>query len=83
MSQENVEIVRRLFDAQGTPEFLELRAVADATISNVRFQGRGGESGVPFEDTIWQVARWRDGKAVWVKSYRDRAEALEAAGLSE
>src|SRR5215210_6254363 len=24
MSQENVEIVRRLFDAQGTPEFLEL-----------------------------------------------------------
>ncbi len=62
---------------------LEIRAVADATISNVCFQGRGGESGVPFEDTIWQVARWRDGKAIWVKSYQDRAEALEAAGLSE
>ena len=62
---------------------LEVRAVADATISNVRFRGRGGESGVPFEDTIWQVARWRDGKAIWIKSFRDRAEALEAAGLSE
>ncbi len=62
---------------------LEIRVVADATISNVCFKGRGGESGVPFEDTIWQVARWRDGKAIWVKSYRDRAEALEAAGLSE
>jgi len=46
-------------------------------------QGRGGESGVPFEETIWQVARWRDGTAIWVKSYRDRAEALEAAELSK
>ena len=62
---------------------LEVRAVADATVSNVRFQGRGAESGVPFEDRIWQVARWRDGRVVWVKSYLKRAEALEAAGLSE
>ena len=62
---------------------LEVRAVADATISNVRFQGRGGESGVPFEDTIWQVARWRDGRVAWIKSYREREEALASAGLSE
>jgi ketosteroid isomerase-like protein len=62
---------------------LEVRAVGDATISNVRFQGRGGESDVPFEDTIWLVAKWRDGRAVWVKSYLEEAEALEAAGLSE
>jgi ketosteroid isomerase-like protein len=62
---------------------LEVRAVADATISNVRFQGRGGESGAPFEDTIWQVARWRDGKVIWIKSYLDRADALEAAGLQQ
>ena len=62
---------------------LEVRAVADATISNVRFQGRGGESGVPFEDTIWQVARWRDGRVAWIKSYLEREEALVAAGLSE
>ena len=62
---------------------LEIRAVADATISQVRFQGSGGESGVPFEDTIWQVMRWRNGKAIWIKSYRDRAGALEAVGLSE
>ncbi len=62
---------------------LDVRAAADATISNVRFQGRGGESGVPFEDTIWQVARWCDGRVVWIKSYLEQAEALEAAGLSE
>ena len=61
----------------------EIRAAADATVSNVRFQGHGGGSGVPFEDTIWQVARWRDGKAIWIKSYRDRADAFEAVGLSE
>ncbi len=133
MSQENVELARRIYDAVsrgdleaglalthpegefiprllgveggGTyrghdgvrewwqsifsafPDFtatvLEIRAVADSTISNLRFQGRGGESGVPFEETIWQVVRWRDGKAIWIKSCRDRAEALEAAGLSE
>jgi ketosteroid isomerase-like protein len=62
---------------------LEVRGVADATISHVRFQGRGGESAVPFEDTIWQVVKWRNGRAVWIKSYMDRAEALQAAGLSE
>ena len=69
------------------PEFnatvLEVRAVADATISNIRFQGSGAESRVPFEDTIWQVVRWRDGRIAWIKSYADRAEALEAAGLAE
>ena len=62
---------------------LDVRAGANATVSKVRFQGSGGESGVPFEDTIWQVFRWRDGRAVWVKSYSEEAEALEAAGLSE
>ena len=62
---------------------LEVRAVADATISNIRFQGSGAESEVPFDETIWQVVRWRDGKVIWVKSYRDRAEALEAAELSK
>jgi hypothetical protein len=35
-----------------------------------------------FEDTIWQVARWRDGRVMWIKSYPEPAEA-EAAGLSE
>jgi ketosteroid isomerase-like protein len=61
---------------------LEVRAVADATISNICFQGSGAESGVPFEEAIWQVARWLDGRIVWIKSYPERAEALEAAGLS-
>ena len=74
-----------IFDA--FPEFnatvLEVRAVADATISNIRFQGSGAESRVPFEDTIWQVVRWRDGRIAWIKSYPERADALQAAGLSE
>ena len=38
---------------------LEIRAVADATISNVRVQGSGGESGFPSEDTVARVARWQ------------------------
>jgi hypothetical protein len=32
---------------------------------------------------IWLVSKWQDGKSVWAKSFRDRAEALEAAGLEE
>ena len=64
---------------------LEDRIVADATISKIRFQGTGAGSGVPFEDTIWMVMRWRDGMIVWSKSYAEaeRAEAFEAVGLSE
>jgi ketosteroid isomerase-like protein len=62
---------------------LELRAVGDATITSVRFHGHGGGSEAPFEDAIWQVTKWHDGRAVWFKSYLDRAEALEAAGLSD
>jgi ketosteroid isomerase-like protein len=62
---------------------LETRAATDSTIGNLRFQGHGAGSGVPFEDTIWLVARWRDGKATWIKSYRNRGDALEAAGLRE
>jgi ketosteroid isomerase-like protein len=58
----------------------EMRAVGDATISHVRLRGRGAGSGVPFEDLIWQVTRWRDGKAIWIKSYQNRGAALEDVG---
>ena len=49
----------------------------------VRFSGHGGESGVPMEMELAHVITMRDGRAERLVEYLDRAEALEAAGLSE
>ena len=49
----------------------------------VRFSGHGGESGVPMEMELAHVITMRDGRAVKLVEYFDRAEALKAAGLSE
>ena len=38
--------------------------------------------GVELEQDVTNVWTLRDGRAVHVKGYRDRAEALEAAGLA-
>jgi ketosteroid isomerase-like protein len=46
-------------------------------------QGRGKLSRAPVEQPIWVVTTLRDGLAVRVENYVDRAEALEAAGLTE
>jgi ketosteroid isomerase-like protein len=62
---------------------LEARAVGGTTISRMMYRGSGGGSSAPFEESIWLVSNWQDGKSVWAKSFRDRAEALEAAGLDE
>jgi ketosteroid isomerase-like protein len=57
---------------------IDVSAVGSATVCNVLFRGRGAESDAPFLDAVWVVTRWRAGKAVWWKSFLDRAEALRA-----
>ena len=54
-----------------------------AVVVDTRAKAVGGGSGVPIEMTFHTVLRFRDQKAVWVNSFIDRAEALDAAGLSE
>ena len=132
MSQENVEIVRRMFDAftggdaaaalaafdpeiewdttrivpdgdvyhghEGVARFFrrwlgtweesaqELKELIDAghqVIAAIRESGRGKGSGVEVEVERFDVYSLRDGKIVRYRWYRDRAEALEAAGLQE
>jgi ketosteroid isomerase-like protein len=41
------------------------------------------KSGVTHEQEIAWVARYRDGLLIWGRTFRSRAEALEAAGLRE
>jgi hypothetical protein len=43
----------------------------------------GAGSGVAIEQPVAHVWEWRDGLAVSLTVSLDRAEALEAAGLSE
>ena len=132
MSQENVEIVRRMLDqAQARPqalydvlaeevdwdasalETLELTTChgrdavmeffrrwvsafeewnyewddlvdgGNSVIVRVHQWGRGKGSGAVVDDRFWQVWTLREGKVVRATHHRDRAQAFEAAGLSE
>src|SRR3954453_1874680 len=64
-------------------EIKEVFAVGDRVVTCLRFWGQGRDSGVLVEIRETNVARFRDGKIVEVREYRDRADALEAVGLSE
>jgi ketosteroid isomerase-like protein len=65
---------------------LEIEEVLDAGQSVVvtfREQGRGKSSGVPVAREHTQLWTFREGRIVRWESFRTRAQALEAAGLSE
>jgi len=135
MSQENVEIVRRVYEehwvrgdfsntgffdpevvysrigtetpgmegewrgleemSEGTRDyfrvFSDLRIEAeriidlgdDRVLVLTRQTGHGKLSGVPFEHELGDLMTLKDGKIVAMAAYWHRAEALEAAGLSE
>ena len=64
-------------------EAMEVRDLGDTVIVTVRIRGHGVDSGVPFEETVWQASKLRHGKAKWWRNFGSEAEALEAAGLEE
>ena len=47
------------------------------------WRGRGKASGVEFAERQGSIWTFSDGKVTRIENYRDPAEALEAAGLSE
>src|SRR5262245_47377329 len=86
------EEVRRFFEEDwfGTFPFDEWEVVleevidaGDRVVGMSRQHGRGASSGAVAEQEVAQIATLRDGQIVRVVTYLDRAEALEAAGLSE
>jgi hypothetical protein len=76
---------RSLLDAfpDFTAEIVELRDLGEITLGAVRIRGHGAGSETPLDQGLWQVGRWRNGKCVWRKTFETKAEAFEAAGLSE
>ena len=66
-----------------TVEPLEATGIEDKVFLWVRFSGHGGESGAPVDMEMAHLLTIRDGKTARIVEYSDRAEALEAAGLSE
>jgi ketosteroid isomerase-like protein len=70
------------------PDFrIELMEVVtdrgDIIVFKVEFQGMGRASGADTRAAVFQVVSFRDEKVARVQGFRDRAEALEAAGLRE
>jgi ketosteroid isomerase-like protein len=56
---------------------------ADKLVVEVEFQGMGRASGADTRATVFQVASFHEGQVARVEGFRERAEALEAAGLRE
>jgi ketosteroid isomerase-like protein len=93
MSQENVEIVRRAFDAFNRGEFdpaaLDPEIVwtmidaGEHVIAPTRITGRGRLSGAPVDVSRTLLFSLRNGRILRIHNYRDMAEALEAVGLQE
>ena len=57
--------------------------VGDSVVVFVRHTGNAKASGLPIEGEFADVLTLCEGRVIRFEQYRDRAEALEAAGLSE
>ena len=66
------------FEAEG-----EAIGVGDSVVICLHQWGRGKETGAEVESRTWQVFTLRGGKIVHCHGYATKAQALEAAGLSE
>jgi ketosteroid isomerase-like protein len=77
---------RDWFEAFEEEVDFELEYIADAgdqVIGSVRVRARGRISGLVVNQVIHFVSTVHGGRAVRIRAYRERTEALEAAGLRE
>jgi ketosteroid isomerase-like protein len=65
------------------PAVLELIDAGDGVVVVGRWRGEGAGSGLPMEATFSSVVTVQDGKVIRYEWFRERAEALEAVGISE
>ena len=76
---------RDLFEGfdQFRAEPLSFEEFGDFVLVMVRYTGRGESSGIEMDQKFATLYEVRDGKTLTMRDYATRAEALEAAGLSE
>ena len=60
----------------------ELIDAGDYVVASVRYRGRGRASGIEVDDLLFEVHAFRDGQCVRKVDFKERSEALEAAGLT-
>jgi ketosteroid isomerase-like protein len=83
---EGVERLLRMVNDVWDDFRFEVEQLIDAgeqVVAAVRLSGKGKGSGAPVDQQDFHVFTLRDGKVVRQRVFHDRAEALEAAGLSE
>ena len=84
--QEWVEFVR-VFMGECEDFSIQFEQLIDAgddrVVTIYRLRGTGKGSGVPIEWRQGMITELRDGRAIRTTNYLNRAEALEAAGVSE
>jgi ketosteroid isomerase-like protein len=61
----------------------EIIDAGDQVVVVAHHEGRGRASGVEVDTRFYEVYKLREGKVARVDEYTERADALEAAGLSE
>ena len=66
-----------------TIESAETIDAGDEVFAGIVQRGRPHGSRAVVEERSWQVVTFRDGVAIRVEAFLERAQALEAAGLSE
>ena len=64
-------------------EVEDVRDLGDITVARAHIRGHGIASGASMEQTLSQVAEWRQKKCARRRTFASEAEALEAAGLRE
>jgi ketosteroid isomerase-like protein len=81
------QYAKRWLEAWGTfsgeQEEVKSTPAKNRGFSVIRFRGMGKGSGVEIDDPIYWVYELRGGRLYRISEYTERAEALEAAGLSE
>ncbi len=64
-------------------ELEEVVEEGDSVVAHVHITARGRGSGVEVDVRFFAQFKVQDGKVIYIYDHEDRAEALEAAGLSE
>jgi ketosteroid isomerase-like protein len=64
-------------------DYPEVRDLGDRTVAIGIVRARGAASEAEIESPHATVVEFKNGKGVWIRTYLDPKEALEAVGLSE